>query len=494
MKKKYIAMLLGTVLMLGVTGMSSCGRTTDSEDNSSQEENVDQEDSTEISEYSEKEFDTMASITLGSSILIEGTGASVEDTIVTITEAGEYIVEGSLEGGAIVVDADGDVKITLNGVTLSNQEGPAIYEKSADSLTIEAIEGTENVLSDGSEYVTDENGETEGTATISSKDDLYLIGNGEVTITGNYKHAVKGSDSVWVEGGTWILSGEKDGIHANDYLTVDGGSIEVVSCNEGLEAEIGVTVNGGTISINCEDDGINGGSDITINGGTIYVNASTGDGIDSNGSLSIHGGLILAFGGQEPECGLDCDQNEIIITGGTIIATGGSNSSPSESEDTQYAVLLGAASAGDTIGILAEDGTTILAFEVSENYSNLLFSSADISEGGTYTIYTGGTITGGTEYYGYYEGASYEGGTESKVFTADSMLIEAGGSVDSMMGGGMMQGGPGGRGNWSDSEMQEGEMPEMPEGGMPEGEMPEMPEGGMPEGEMPQNNSNGENK
>lgn len=464
MKKKYIAVLLGIMMMFQVT---ACGTTsTDSAEKSNQDESLNQEESgTEVSEYSEKEFETMASIVLESSISVEGKGVTVEDKTVTITEAGEYIIEGSLEGGNIVVDAEGDVKITLNGVMLSNEEGPSIYEKNAESLTIEAIEGTENIVSDGSEYTTDENGETEGSAAISSKDDLYLIGSGTVTVTGNYKHAIKGSDSIRVEGGTWILSAENDGIHANDYLTVDDGTIEVLSCYEGLEAEIGVTVNDGTISVQCEDDGINGGSDVTMNGGIVYVKASIGDGIDSNGSLSIHGGLILAFGGQQPECGLDCDQNEIVITGGTILATGGSNSSPSESEDTQYVVLLGAASAGDMIGILADDGTTILAFEVSENYTNLLFSSANLVEGGAYTVYTGGTITGGTEYYGYYEDASYEGGTESETFTADSMMIQAGGSVDSMMGDGMMQGGPGGKGNWSEGEMPEGEMPEckMPE-------------------------------
>ncbi len=475
MKVKNVICLTGLIGAVSLTCLAGCGATSEKASAESEKESDAQTSSEE-----EKEYETMATITFGDECEVDGSGASVEDGTVTITEAGAYVLEGSSEDGAVIVDADGDVKIVLNGVTLTNTDGAAIYGENAESLTIESAEGTENFLSDGSEYATNDEGETDGSGAISSKDDLYLTGSGTVTVSGNYKHAIKGSDSVYVEGGTWVLSGVSDGIHANDDLTVDDGNIEVTSCYEGLEAELAVTINGGTISIECEDDGINAAEAITINGGTIYAKAASGDGIDSNGTLTINGGLVLAFGAQQPECGLDCDQNEIVITGGTILATGGSNSSPSESEDTQYAVLLGAANAGDTIGITAEDGTVILAFEAAESYTNLLFSSADIVQDAAYTVLTGGTITGGTEFHGYYEGGSYEGGSKSQSFTADSMIIQAGGSVDTMQGGGMMQGGPGN--NFQGGEMPEGEAPDMSQ--MPEDEMPDMSQ--MPEGERPE--------
>lgn len=51
----------------------------------------------------------------------------------------------------------------------------------------------------------------------------------------------------------------------------------------------------------------------------------------------------------------------------------------------------------------------------------LLFSSLQL-ESGSYTIYTGGSVTDGASLYGLYTGAVYDGGTQAATFTTNSMV------------------------------------------------------------------------
>lgn len=435
-----------------------------------------------------------------------------EDTV-TITEGGAYTLSGNLSDGMILINTEEEVKLVLNGVSVTNSDNPAVYVKNAKSCYIETVKGTQNTLVDGSEYETET--EEKRKAALFSNDRLILLGEGTLSVTGNYNHAVCSDDEVYVEGGNYELKAVKDGIHTDNWIyiadgtmditgtddglqsegpiTVDGGSITIAAegkgitaygdltvnngniviskCGEGMESKNDLYFNGGTAEITGTDDGLNARTSITINGGTLYADMTTGDGLDSNGSLTITGGLVMAFGAEMPEGGVDCDQNEITITGGTLIAAGGTNSAPSEAQSTQISLLLGGAAKGDKIGIQDKKGNTVFAFEVSKSFSNMILSLGTLTSDTDYSIYTGGTIAG-ESYYGYYEKGLYEGGTESVSFTTDGMVISAGGTVETM-------GGPGG-----------GKMPDGQKSGLPEnkeipseGERPQMPS----EGEIPEN-------
>lgn len=518
-----ILLMAGSLAALGLSGCSEKSaettkkeQTKESQGSSSKatEEEIAEAASIEIEDLKEiTDWEKMADIQLGDQIEIDGKGVEEEDRVLTITEGGEYVFSGSLENGRILVDTEEDVKITLNGVTISSADGPAIWGENSNSIYVSTKKGTENVLSDGTEY-------EDAKAALFSNDDLILTGEGTLKITGNYKHAICSDDMIYIESGTiQVVSAVKDGFHANDGIRVDGGSIEVktahdamesegafvvgggelvltaeddglatlgnmdinggtiqiLSCEEGLEAKNALIVNDGTIEITANDDGINAGNDLQICGGKIFTDVSQGDGLDSNGTLTISGGLTVALGSQQPEGGIDCDEREIVITGGTLIACGGTNSAPSESESSRVSVLLGSAQAGDSIGILDEDGNTVFAFLAEKDYANMLLSRKTIESGKSYTIYTGGTIEGDSPFHGYYSDGVYSGGEESQSFTVESMVVSAGGTSDSGMPGG------GGRG---DGKMQkpDGEEP-FQEGEMPEGR--EKPEGGQMNGEEP---------
>lgn len=540
MKQGYIKKLgilfLSATLVLGVAGCNSSTKKSESDTQTEEsgekqgmqqgpgmEHQLTQEELEAYEEADDIEIEALelktdwneqAKITLGDTVSIDGTGAEVsDDNTVTITEGGSYVISGELSDGMIEVDTEEEVKLILQGVSITNEDGPAIYVKEAKSCYIETAEGTENILSDGESYAETEDKQK---ATIFSNDRLVLLGEGSLTVNGNYKHGICSDDEVYVVSGTYTITAVKDGIHTNNWISVEGGKVQITAtddgmqskgpvalnggtitivaedkgvtaygdltvndgtiqiskCEEGLESKNDLTINGGTTEITGNDDGLNARTSITINGGILYAEMNAGDAIDSNGSMTITGGLILAFGAQMPEGGADCDMNEIKITGGTLIATGGTNSAPSELESSQISVLLGSASKGDMIGILDSDGNTVFAFEAPGNYSNMLLSTATITSDRDYTVYTGGTITGDS-YHGYYENGSYTGGTESISFTTDGMVISAGGTSNDM-------GGFGGGGKMPE----DGEKPQMPENG----EKPQMPENG----EMPQKQEQGE--
>ena len=540
MKQGYIKKLgilfLSATLVLGVAGCNSSTKESESDTQTEEsgekqgmqqgpgmEHQLTQEELEAYEEADDIEIEALelktdwneqAKITLGDTVSIDGTGAEVsDDNTVTITEGGSYVISGELSDGMIEVDTEEEVKLILQGVSITNEDGPAIYVKEAKSCYIETAEGTENILSDGESYAETEDKQK---ATIFSNDRLVLLGEGSLTVNGNYKHGICSDDEVYVVSGTYTITAVKDGIHTNNWISVEGGKVQITAtddgmqskgpvalnggtitiaaedkgitaygdltvndgtiqiskCEEGLESKNDLTINGGTTEITGNDDGLNARTSITINGGILYAEMNAGDAIDSNGSMTITGGLILAFGAQMPEGGADCDMNEIKITGGTLIATGGTNSAPSESESSQISVLLGSASKGDMIGILDSDGNTVFAFEAPGNYSNMLLSTATITSDQDYTVYTGGNITGDS-YHGYYENGSYTGGKESISFTTDGMVISAGGTSNDM-------GGFGGGGKMPE----DGEKPQMPENG----EKPQMPENG----EMPQKQEQGE--
>lgn len=86
--------------------------------------------------------------------------------------------------------------------------------------------------------------------------------------------------------------------------------------SEGIESKSVLTVNEGTVAALCYDDCMNASNSIVLNGGNIYCYSSGNDGIDSNGTLTITGGVIVSSGTTSPEDGFDCDQNTFKITGG----------------------------------------------------------------------------------------------------------------------------------------------------------------------------------
>ena len=129
-------------------------------------------------------------------------------------------------------------------------------------------------------------------------------------------------------GGQQAVSGA-DGIHADYILNISGGTINIDSAYEGLEANV-INISGGESYVSANDDGVNASSGVTtpqinVTGGYLDVTVSASsdtDGIDSNGTYTQTGGVVITRGpNNENMAALDTD-GTASITGGTLIILG----------------------------------------------------------------------------------------------------------------------------------------------------------------------------
>ena len=223
-------------------------------------------------------------------------------------------------------------------------------------------------------------------------------------------------------------TGNPKTIRVEGDITIDNGTFTISTTSdggEGIESKSSIYVNGGTIECSTYDDCLNASTSITINDGYIYAYSSGNDGIDSNGDLYINGGTIVASGTSSPEEGIDSDEGTFGITGGVIFGIGGAATAPSTSVTTQYTAVWSSASAsnGTVYTVCKSDGTYIMSFTIPRAYgtASILFSSPDLAKG-SYTIYSGGTVSGGTTFNGLTTGATYTNGTSKKTFTLNSVV------------------------------------------------------------------------
>lgn len=362
------------------------------------------------------------------------------DTDVTISGASVTITSTGTAGKGI--SCNGNFTITSGTLTVSTSGAGATYKNTSGttdsySATCVSVDGLTNLYG-GTTSVASTGSAGKG---ISSDGNLVIgastsaSGPTVTAKTTGAKFAVSGS-------GQNADYANAKAIKSAANITVNSGNITITTAQdgaEGLESKATLTINGGTFDVQAYDDCINASSAIVINGGNIYCYSSGNDGIDSNGTLTVTGGVVVSSGTTAPEEGFDCDSNTFKVTGGILIGTGGATSTPTSSVSTQRTVVYGGTgTSGQIIHIESSTGTEILTYKIPRTYSSmtLLFSSPNLASGTTYSIYTGGSVSGGTEFHGYYTGATYTKGTSSNTFTASSMVTTVGTSSTSGGGGG----------------------------------------------------------
>ena len=222
---------------------------------------------------------------------ISAEGAKVEGSTVTITKTGNYHVSGTLNDGQIIVDAKGeDIRIVLEGADISCSTSAPIYVKKAELVNIWLAEGTENTVTDTANYVFAE-GEDEPDAAIFAKDDLAIVGQGTLTVHGNYDmgihckdtlflnaditvdavgDGVKGKDAVYLAECSLKITAGADGIQSNNDteggdIFIQSGEITVDAQGDGIKAEHALEITGGTIQVTAQEDGLKAKN--TIGGG-----------------------------------------------------------------------------------------------------------------------------------------------------------------------------------------------------------------------------------
>lgn len=240
---------------------------------------------------------------------------------------------GGKMGGGMTAQAETTAAVTQTAETTTQTE--------EDSVSQKGIKGESSYVING------------GTFTMDTADDCLHAG-GEMVIAA----------------GEFNLSSGDDAIHCDDALTIQSGTFTIPYCYEGIEG-LSITIEDGVFDITSHDDGLNaaGGTDssgfggfggrqqdtfasssdsfIVINGGTFTI-VSTGDCVDSNGSLTINGGTLNLTCNGSGNTALDCD-GTYTNNGGDVTTNDGSENNPGQ---------MGGGMGGGRQNMTAPDGTT----------------------------------------------------------------------------------------------------------------------------------------
>ena len=279
---------------------------------------------------------------------------------------------------AKALKAEGDFIISSGEVTaVSNSDGE--WDSSKSKTKASSCIGADGdvTVNGGSMTLTATGGGGKGI----SCDGTFTMNDGDINITtsGGVLAYVNGSLSQNYTGNTDRLDSDAKsspkGIKADTEVLITGGTIYVKTTGnngEGIESKGILTVEGGDITVRAKDDAINSSSHMYIKGGTINVIATNNDGLDSNGDIYISGGLILAFGANSPECGLDANDEEgysVYFTGGHVLAVGGRNSVPKNSNSTQAYVIVNQSVKGGNEISISSGSEVLYTFTVPEDYT-----------------------------------------------------------------------------------------------------------------------------
>ena len=354
----------------------------------------------------------------------DAAGLAVEGTALSVSGAGVYALSGRCADGSVKVEAQTeDVVLLLNGLTLTSADTAPIVCGESTGVTIAVVDGTENTLTDSEANDPDNAADNENAekAVVKCKDgsQVVLCGGGALTVNARGKNGIKSGTALddrdasltireltlniealvndainaeqrlKVESGNLTIAAGEDAIHCDMELNIGaegttGPAITVSTCCEGLEGAV-LNIHSGNMDITSTDDCLNAANsdlgdyafEINISGGTIKAYSSGGDGFDSNGTLTITGGTVLAAGGSAG-MGFSISASQPYVAFG-----GGRDSSLS---------LAG----GEAFSIADESGKSVLDSTALCDAAFLFYSSPALRAEGHYSVQSTVTATAKT--------------------------------------------------------------------------------------------------
>ena len=263
-------------------------------------------------------YDTSTAITYDFDALSSARAStSFENGILTIDEAGTYILKGTLNGHILVKKGAGNVTLVMNGVKINAQTHSAIYGKKNSPISIILADGTTNTLNDASSYTYDE--DDEPSACIFSKSDIIIKGNGTLNVNANCAIADKESDGIQSKGDNGIV--------------ITGGNINITTKGtdggKALKSKNNIAIKDGNLTLNAPDGCIKAKGYVYINGGTFNLTSTNGDLIkvendwEDDNTLSPDGDFFMDGGtitGTAYGDGIQAT-DELVIAGGNVNVT-----------------------------------------------------------------------------------------------------------------------------------------------------------------------------
>lgn len=366
---------------------------------------------------------------------------TIEDGEIIITSVGDGVsAETTLTvtGGVISIISGGGSANAQQKT--DNMRGWWDFDNSAsddDSVSCKGLKAGKAMMISG------------GSITIDAQDDA-LHTDGDMTISGGECILSTGDNGAHAELSLTVLDGKitvltsNEGLEANQ-ITLAGGDLDITASDDGINANggsdgfsggfgggfgggrggMGGSFGGRRSDTNSQsgdmtppdgnapsgnpptmpgqdaadstttDDTTDKQPVLLITGGKITVNAD-GDGLDSNGNLRVEGGDITINGPSNGGNGaLDIGTENGgagVISGGTLIALGTSSMAEnfgSTSTQCAFLVTMNSFGAGETITITDSQETVLYTGVTVKSANSVVFSSADLVVGETYTVTIG---------------------------------------------------------------------------------------------------------
>jgi len=257
-----------------------------------------------------------------SDVKIDKTG---ENVVVTIPDGSDeyiFVLSGATSNGSFKLYGDARKRLYLNGINITNSNGPAINIQGSKRVLVHLVNGTQNFLTDGPNYTQTEGEQAKGT--FFSEGKLNFEGSGSLEVKGKYNHAIVADNDFEISNGKIIVSESvNDGIHANSAIEIGGGVLIISSTGDAIQSE--------------KNDG-----KVLISGGKIKAQTTgvKSHGIASEGPVSIYGSSaviqINTFGNGSK--GIRSRGQVIVKNGKTSIKTSGTkHTDPGDSSDESNA-------------------------------------------------------------------------------------------------------------------------------------------------------------
>lgn len=380
---------------------------------------------------------------------------TLSNTTLTTNTNSDAMDAGMADDGTM-----GNIYITNGTYNLTTQGVFALYVASED--TDGSIYEDSKYIKSGSSYIKIATDDMSKYSTryylVSSAKGIKADANvqilGGTFVINTTDDGIKADNKIQIYNGNFTINTSDDGISAEKFLQIGGSEItsrtegfiiNIESSYEGIESEV-LEFYDGLVQLTSTDDGINSSTEddtvtkndmyIHFGGDTFVIVNSTGDGIDSNGSISMYSGTVYVFGPTNSANGALDYETDFFLSGGTLIAVGASGMAQVPDNPSIYTVSITYSSSYLSNGsyIYLGNSTKSYVIKLPKSYTSgmsLIIASTNLSASDSLSFQINGTTNSSLSNNVAYN-ADYTNGTTVTTLTL-SNLITTYGSVG--MGG-----------------------------------------------------------
>lgn len=298
-------------------------------------------------------------------------------------KAGKALV---ISGGSITIDAQDDALHTDGDMTISG--GECILSTGDDgahaALSLTVLDGKITVLTSYEGLEANQITLADGELDITASDDGINANGGSDGFSGGFGGGFGGrrsdmnsqsGDMTPPDNSNMQTPPDGNAPSGNPPTMPGQDAADSTTTDDTTDKQPVLLITGGKITVNADGDGLDSNGDLRVEGGDITINGPANGG---NGAIDI--------GTENGGAG--------VIAGGTLIALGASSMAEnfgSTSTQCAFLVTMNSFGAGETITITDSQGTVLYTGVTVKSANSVVFSSADLVVGETYTVTIGST-------------------------------------------------------------------------------------------------------